>query len=163
MTSPSLSAESPVWSGSPSQWRNVGVFLACGAVAVALLAGAALWSQPIIAAFALIPVFIAFWKWLTVRCTRIDITSERLSMRTGVFSRQRWDLELYRVKDTTLHEPFLLRLVGLGNIALESSDKTTPHLVIPGIRNAESLRQQLRTHIERMRMDRRVRELDFET
>jgi uncharacterized membrane protein YdbT with pleckstrin-like domain len=162
VTAPAQPAESPVWSGTPSQWVNFGAFVACGIVAVALVVGAALWSRPEIAWVALGPAAIAFWKWLTVKCMRIDVTTERVTVRTGVFSRNRWDMELYRVKDTTLHEPFLLRLVGLGNVALESSDKTTPRLVISAVRNAESLRQQLRANVERMRMAKRVRELDFE-
>jgi len=163
MTAPqNLPPESPVWSGSPSQWLNFSTFIACGVSIAALVAGAALWSQPLIAAFALIPAAYAFWKWLTVKCIRIDITTERISTRTGVFTRARWDMELYRVKDTTLHEPFLLRLVKLANISIESSDKTTQQMVLPGIRDAESLRQKLRANIERMRTAKRVRELDFE-
>jgi hypothetical protein len=71
-------------------------------------------------------------------------------------------MELYRVKDTTLHEPFFLRLVSLGNVEIVSSDKSTPVLVLPALRNAEALRQQIRKHVEEMRTQKRVRELDFE-
>jgi hypothetical protein len=80
----------------------------------------------------------------------------------GVLSRQRSDLELYRVKDTTLDEPLVLRLVSLGNIRLESSDRSSPSMIIPAVRNAEQVRQKIRTHVEEMRMLRRVRELDME-
>ncbi len=40
------------------------------------------------------------------------------------------ELELYRVKDIVLNEPFLLRLVGLSNIVLVTSDRSTPVFVV---------------------------------
>jgi uncharacterized membrane protein YdbT with pleckstrin-like domain len=93
---------------------------------------------------------------------QFDLTTQRISVRVGVLSRQRSDLELYRVKDTTLDEPLVLRLVSLGNIRLESSDRSSPSMIIPAVRNAEQVRQKIRTHVEEMRMLRRVRELDME-
>ena len=56
---------------------------------------------------------VPFWKWLVVRCTEMTLTNQRLKIRSGVFSRKTNELELYRVKDTTLDEPFILRLVSL--------------------------------------------------
>ncbi len=162
MTSSPLPPESPVWSGTPSQWLNFETYCYASLLAVGIIAGAIIWGQFTIASLALFPAAAAFWKWLTLRCTRIDVTTERISTQTGVFTRTRSDMELYRIKDTTLQEPFLLRIVGLANIALVSSDKTTPNMVIPGIREGESLRQKLRTHIERMRVARNVREFDSE-
>ncbi|HKS04676.1 MAG TPA: PH domain-containing protein [Gemmatimonadaceae bacterium] len=164
MTSPTpeVPDESPVWSGTPSQWLNFESYLYASLLAVGLIAGTIIWSKPVILGFVLIPAAGAFWKWLSLRCTRIDVTTQRISTRTGVFSRERSDMELYRVKDTTLREPFFLRIVGLANIALVSSDKSTPDMMLAGIRNAEELRQKIRTHVERMRATRRVRELDFE-
>ena len=165
MTTPSQDpvAESPVWAGSPSQWLNFGTFVLCGLTAAGFIVGAYLWAQPLIAAAAAVPVGYALWKWLTVRCTNITVTTQRITTTVGVFTRHRWDMELYRVKDTTLHEPFLLRLVRRANIQLVSSDKSTPHMLIPAIRDAEPLRQQIRANVETMRMSRRVRELDFES
>jgi hypothetical protein len=72
-------------------------------------------------------------------------------------------MELYRVKDTTLHEPFLLRLVRRANIEVVSSDKSTPDMTIPAVKDAEALRQKIRMNVEQMRIVRRVRELDFES
>jgi uncharacterized membrane protein YdbT with pleckstrin-like domain len=163
MTAPeSVPEEAPVWSGCPSQWLNAGTFIACTLTAAGFVVGAVLWGERLIAAAAILPIATAFWSWLRVRTTRIDVTTQRITTTVGVFSRRRWDMELYRVKDTTLHEPFLLRLVALADIQILSSDKSTPHMVIPAIRDAETLRQQIRTHVERMRIVRRVRELDFE-
>lgn len=160
---PRLPDEAPVWSGSPSQWLNIGTFIVCGLTAAGFIAGAKIWAQPLIAVVAVIPVAAAIWAWITVSTSKIEVTTQRITSQVGVFSRRRWDMELYRVKDTTLHEPFLLRLVSLANIEVVSSDKTTPNMRIPAVKDAEALRQKIRVNVEQMRILRRVRELDFET
>jgi len=121
MPAPS-SPRTPLWSGSPSQWLNFGSFTLCLLTSAALAFVAIHWHVPLVATGIAIPVAIAFWKWLKVRSLKIEVTSQRISTQVGVLSRHREDMELYRVKDTTLHEPFLLRLVGRANI---SSDRRT--------------------------------------
>jgi uncharacterized membrane protein YdbT with pleckstrin-like domain len=156
------SAETPVWTGSPSQWLNFGAFFLCALLAAAFVTGAILAAIPPVAYGVALPALIALWKWAKVRGTKISVTTERITSQVGVLSRHRWDMELYRVKDTTLHEPFLLRLVGLANIELESSDRTTPTMVLPALHNAEDLRQKIRANVERLRAIRGVREMDMD-
>jgi hypothetical protein len=156
------SEESLVWSGSPSQWLNFGWFAACLIAAVGFIAGGIIVSQPLVAAGALIPGVIALSKALTVRTTRIEVTTERITTTIGIFSRQKWDMELYRAKDTMLHEPFLLRLVGRASIQIISSDRTSPTITLRALPNAEWLRQQIRANVERLRLQRGVRELDMD-
>jgi uncharacterized membrane protein YdbT with pleckstrin-like domain len=156
------SDESPVWTGSPSQWLNAGWFAFCGLGAVGLLVLGLAVGQPIVALGALIPVAYAVAKVLKVRTTRIEVTTERITTTVGIFSRHKWDIELYRVKDTTLHQPFLLRLVGRANIRIISSDRSQPNITLPALPNAEWLRQQIRTNVERLRLKRGVREMDIE-
>ena len=156
------SDETPVWSGSPSQWLNAGWFALCALVAAALIAGASITGQPLLAAGAAIPVLFAIAKVLKVATTRIDVSTERITTTMGVLSRHKWDIELYRVKDTTLHQPFLLRLVNRANIRIISSDRSTPAITLPALPNAEWLRQQIRSNVERLRLKRGVREMDIE-
>ncbi len=70
------------------------------------------------------------------------------------------ELELYRVKDTALVEPFWLRLVSLGHIDLTTSDRTTPYLRIAAVPDASQLREEVRRAVERRRVERGVRETD---
>jgi len=156
------SDESPIWTGSPSQWLNLGWFAACLIVAAGFIAAAAVFSQPILAAGAVIPAILAVSKALTVRTTRVEVTTERITTTVGIFSRHRWDIELYRVKDTTLHEPFLLRLVRRANIQIVSSDRSTPAITLRALPDAEWLRQQIRANVERLRQKRGVREMDMD-
>ena len=156
------SDESPIWTGSPSQWLNAGWYIACLIGVVVLFAIAALVGQPLIAAGAILPAIAVIVQYLKVRATRIDVTTERITTTVGIFSRRKWDMELYRVKDTMLHEPFLLRLVRRANIQIISSDRSSPSITLPALPNAEWLRQQIRTNVERLRLKRGVREMDMD-
>ena len=156
------SDESPVWVGSPSQWLNSGWFAISTAATITFIVAGVITGQPIVALGALLPIGFAIVKALKVRTTRIEVTTERISTTVGIFSRHKWDIELYRVKDTTLHQPFLLRMVGRANIRIISSDRSQPAITLPALPNAEWLRQQIRTNVERLRLKRGVREMDIE-
>jgi membrane protein YdbS with pleckstrin-like domain len=160
---PASNEERLVWTGTPSQWVNFWPFVFAFTLLVAGVVAAARLEEPFILLTGAVALLIfALWPWLRVRTTMFQVTTERISVRSGIFTRRKRDMELYRVKDTTLHEPFFLRLLSLANIEIVSSDKTTPFLLLPALRNAESLRQQIRQHVERTRVEKRVRELDFE-
>ena len=137
--------EKAIWKGTPSQVTNLGVFLLC-----------------LLFCWLIVPIFIAVVKWLRVKYTKFEVTTERIRMTKGILSRTTEEVELYRVKDATVVEPFGLRLFSLGNIVMTTSDKSHPVLVIPAVPNVKELREQLRTHIERMRIKKGVREVDFE-
>lgn len=154
--------ETIIWTGSPSQWLNAGWFAACLLAGAGFVAAAVIVGQPLVATGALVPAAVALWKALTVRSTRIDVTTERIMTTAGVFSRHKWDVELYRVKDTTLYEPFLLRLVRRANILIVSSDRSSPVVTLRALPDAERLRQQIRAHVERLRLQRGVREMDIQ-
>ena len=164
MTEASTSSveETVVWSGSPSQWLNAGWSAACLVSAIGWFAVAALTAQPLVAGLAIIPAIGALSKYLLVRTTRIDVTTERITTTMGILSRRKWDMELYRVKDTMLEEPFLLRLVQRANIQIISSDRSSPSVTLPALPRAEWLRQQIRTNVERLRLKRGVREMDMD-
>ena len=136
--------ETVLWEGNPSQWSNFPVFLVCGLLC-----------------FLVIPLFIAFWRWLETKCFIYRVTSERIVTRRGVFSKRTEEVELYRVKDATLIEPFWLRMVSLGHIDLTTSDRTTPYVRLRAIPNASALREQLRKSVERQRSLKGVRETDL--
>jgi uncharacterized membrane protein YdbT with pleckstrin-like domain len=137
--------ETTIWKGSPSQVMNLGSFVLC-----------------VLFCWLIVPIVIAFAKWLKVKCNIFEITTERIRITEGVFSKRIEELELYRIKDASVLEPFWLRLFSRGNIVLTTSDKAHPTLIIPAVPNVRDLREQLRTHIERMRMLKGVHEVDFE-
>jgi len=109
----------------------------------------------------IIPLIATIYALLRVACRRYTVTSERIRIREGILTKYQHEMELYRIKDTTLIEPFILRLFGLGTIVIHSSDRSTPTIKIEGIPIAEKLREALRQHVEKARTEKRVREVDF--
>ncbi len=129
-----------LWEGSPSQWQNLGWWLAC---------------------FLVVPIPFAFWQWLATANHRITLTKQRLRIRTGVFSKKNEDVELYRVKDWSLEEPLNQRMVGTGKISIFSSDKSSPELHLSWITKPAEFVEALRGAVEAVRDTKRVREVDM--
>jgi len=71
-------------------------------------------------------------------------------------------LELYRVRDYCVKQPIVLRMLGLGNLELLTSDSMTPNVVIPAIKDVEGVREKLRTCVEAARDRKRVRQMDVD-
>jgi uncharacterized membrane protein YdbT with pleckstrin-like domain len=143
--SAAMTEEQHVWSGTPSQVVNLGNYI---------LLGLFVWL--------VIPLFILLWKWLEVKCTRYELTTQRFRTRHGILNKSTDEIELYRVRDYKLDEPFFLRLFSLANIVLQTSDKTHPVMVLKAIPNGADLREKFRTHVEECKTKKGVRELDIE-
>jgi uncharacterized membrane protein YdbT with pleckstrin-like domain len=164
--------EVTVWQGTPSQVVNFSQYLLWGAIFIVLLvlsttvlnsmadAPAALVALLFVAAA--VPVAIAGWKWLVVANTQYELTTQRLRTRSGVLNKHLDELELYRVRDYKLEQPFFLRLFSLWIVTLTTSDKSHPLVVLRAIPRGDMLREQMRTHVESARMRRGVREVDLE-
>jgi membrane protein YdbS with pleckstrin-like domain len=132
-------SDTVIWQGRPSQWTNVLWFIACILV---------------------IPIPIAIYQWLRVKCMRFTMTEQRLRIESGILNKKYDDMELYRVKDTSVARPFLLRMVGLGTISLITSDASDPNLELMAISDPMNVHDIIRNQVEKMRRERGVRELD---
>jgi len=154
--------ETVLWKGCPSQWINFAAYffsllLVAGIVAAYLLTP----DRPVLILAALVlPLLYSLSRWWRTRSQTYEITTERIRTSVGLLSRRTSELELYRVRDYTVVEPFWLRLVGRGNLIIETADRTTSHLVLQAVPGVNALKDQVRAHTERMRQIRGVR--DFE-
>ena len=102
--------------------------------------------------------------WFRTRGVHYKITSQRVVIEQGVFSKRMEQLDLYRVVDYVVERPFGQRIMGTGNIILEAMDKTTPEIRIVGIKtNVMSLYEKLRYSTEQEKKKRNVRVLDIES
>lgn len=137
--------EKNVWNGTPSQVINIPSFIFC-----------------VLFFWLIIPIFYALYRWLDVKFTKYELTSERLITRHGILNKVTDDLELYRVRDYKAERPFFLRIFSLGNIKMQTSDRSHPEVIIRAIPNSEELRETLRKYVEQCRIAKRVREVDFE-
>ncbi len=155
-----MNEETSLWKGSPSQWLNLGHVTFCILLTAGILFGGLFFPLLFLALF--LPILWAVWRYLVVRSQIFELTSERLRVTTGIINQHIDEIELYRVKDSLMTRPWWMRLTGLASIELETSDRSMPRLVIPAIHGGVELRELLRTHVERQRDRKRVRELDFE-
>ncbi len=159
-----MTQENSFWKGSPSQWLNLGPFTAAllAAVGIAIAAIVSGPFFPLVLTALVVPAGYMLWRYLVVRTQVFELTSERLRVTRGVINQKIDEIELYRVKDSQMIRPWWMRLTGLASIALETSDRTLPQLVIPAIHGGENVRELLRKHVELERDRKRVRETDFD-
>lgn len=140
----STEQEELVWEGPSSHvrnfWLNVVCWLTCWLV---------------------VPFFIWLWRWLELRSRVYRITNQRLRITEGVFSKQSEELELYRIRDTALAQPFLYRLFDRGDIVLTTQDASAPSLTIECVPGPNELRDRLRDAVEACRDRKRTRVAEF--
>jgi len=141
-----MSKEETIWEGNPSHWTSF-PFYFISFLFIPLLG---------------IGLIMGIWRYLTIRTWKIKITNQRIIEEKGVLSKTTNELELFRVKDLKLDQPFFLRLVGLSNIILMTSDRTNKRYLIEGVDNGKDLREKLRVSVEKRRDEKKVREVDFE-
>ena len=134
-----MSEEREIWRGGPSQWQNLGWFISC---------------------ILLLPIPFALWKWLETRSHRYVLTDQRLQLSRDIFNRVTDDLELYRVRDTRLEQPFWQRMLGLGEVVLFTTDASTPEIHLPWLPDATQVREDLRRLVEARREAKHVRTLE---
>lgn len=156
----SETTEEIIWEGSQSQVLNFGIFISMGIISLIILA-LSLMFFPLAAIFVVIPIAYLFIKWLTVKNHRYKVTTERIFYTTGIFSKKTEALELYRVRDVDMYEPFWQRLFKLGNVALTTSDKTAMNFLLKAVTNPSELMNNIRKNVEQRRDVKRVRGVEF--
>ena len=130
--------EKVIWYGGPSQLTNIKTYI--------------LFFWTII-----MPLIV----YLKTRFTIYELTEERFRIKTGILSQTIEELELYRVRDYTVEKPFIMRLFGLGNLTLITSDKTNPKIYLYAIKNVENIRDLFRKNVEATRKKTGTKEVDF--
>jgi membrane protein YdbS with pleckstrin-like domain len=141
----SAAAEEVVWRGTSSQWKNFGAYFLCG-----------------LFCWLLVPIFFALARYLQTKCKIFELTTQRFKITSGVFTKTTETLELYRVKDIETRQPFLSRLVGIENVHMTTSDASSPSVLIDAVPSGVGFADKLRSQVEIIRQQKRVREIDIE-
>jgi uncharacterized membrane protein YdbT with pleckstrin-like domain len=95
--------------------------------------------------------------WIASLSTRFEITTQRVRIERGVFSKSRQDTELYRIDDIALEQPLGMRMLGHALLYLRSTDRSTPEIRLYGVPNLAALAEKLREHALRERERRGVK------
>ena len=165
-----MADERIIFKGNPSIISILGTLILC---VVLFLTGSiglvVYWNQlpkgigrQIIFWLPIVPMLFLLGKWIVLKFVEYEITSERVKTIKGILSKRTDELELYRVKDTALIEPFVYRMFGVGNILIITGDDTTPQLELKAIKNAKEIREQLRASVEECRNRKRAGIVELE-
>lgn len=152
--------EQVLWEGSQSQVLNFGIFISMGIISLVILSLSILFF-PLAAVLVAIPACFMLMKWIVVKNHRYKITTERIFYTTGIFSKKTEAMELYRVRDVDMYEPFWQRMFKLGNIALTTSDKTSMNFLLKAVPNPAELMNNIRKNVEQRRDVKKVRGVEF--
>ena len=116
-------------------------------------------------------VIYSFWQWFVVvitlglgylvywvqsLATSYQITSQRVMVERGIFSKNKESMELFRIDHFDIHKQLGMRLAGHCMLHLRSSDSSFPAVMIFGIPNLEALADTLRECSLRERTRRKV-------
>lgn len=156
-----MAEEQIIFRGSPSLITKFGaIFLALlvaagGITAVFMMNNNWFWILP---ALAFIHILVLV---ILVRSTVYEVTTQRIRFIRGIVTRRTDELELYRVKDTTLIEPVSLRMFGRGHVEISTFDPSTPVLQLEAIPGPRKVREDLRRYVEECRDRKGVRVTEF--
>jgi membrane protein YdbS with pleckstrin-like domain len=117
----------------PHPWILAGPIL-IAAVAVVVAAAAAALNPPTAVAWVLVGVVVLalanlLVRWLRWRATRLVVTTERIIRRSGVLSRSGREIPLAALSDLTYHQSALQRVIGAGDLLLQSAGRESTEVV----------------------------------
>jgi hypothetical protein len=88
---------------------------------------------------ATIVVLILVIKIVKLKMTYYEVTAERIEWGRGIFDRRVDNLDMFRVIDLKMRRTILDVILGIGTVALITTDKTDPEFVFEKIRRSRDL------------------------
>ena len=150
-----MESEKIICEVSPSQIRNFEPFV-FSALAVILIAAIAIATgENLVLLLLALPLGYFLWNWIRVRSVRLRLTDQRLIIREGVFNKTTNETELYRVRDSSIEEPFFYRLFGCGNLHIFTTDEAEATILLAGYKKPHWLKDQIRNYSEICRQRKR--------
>ncbi|QEC78959.1 PH domain-containing protein [Mucilaginibacter ginsenosidivorax] len=107
----------------------------------------------------LLSAAFGLYRFWFIRHICYTITPEIIRIRRGIFFKRTDQVELYRVKDYILTQPFLLQVCGLMNLTLKSTDPENPIVWLRGI-PASDLVDTLRGYVQQARLNNKIYEIN---
>ena len=104
-------------------------------------------------------MLFAFYRFIFIRNIIYLITPEIIRIRRGIFFKRTDTVELYRVKDYILTQPFILQLFKLMDLTLKTTDPENPVIWLRGIPLSD-LVDTIRGHVQEARQHNRIYEIN---
>jgi len=152
-----------LWSGRPSVFALTGAFLktacftaVCWAayhypvtalvtylpkvtVSVAILVRIEAWLDLGALVLALGAVFALFWRILSLKSIRYEVTPDRIEWSRGIFDRRVDNIDMFRVIDLKLRRSLIDCLVGIGTVIIVTTDDSDPQFEFTHVRACRDL------------------------
>lgn len=91
---------------------------------------------------------------------RYRLTTQRLVVRRGAAALRVDEVELYRVRNVTVEQSFLGRLLGFGTVEVHGNDASTPKLRL-AVNSPLRVKEQIRQHARASRRTEGVRSIEY--
>jgi uncharacterized membrane protein YdbT with pleckstrin-like domain len=101
----------------------------------------------------------AWYRYLFIRRSVYEITPEIIRIRRGIFFCRTDQVELWRIKDYIITQPFWLQVFGLMDLTLKGTDPENPVIWLRGIPRSD-LVDVLRERVNEARQHNRLYELN---
>jgi uncharacterized membrane protein YdbT with pleckstrin-like domain len=108
---------------------------------------------------ALICIFFAFYHFLYIRSVLYLVTDQYIRISQGLFFKRITTIELFRVKDYIITEPFLLQVLKLMDVHLKTTDPENPELWLRGIPQSDII-DIIRERVLETRQHNRIYEIN---
>jgi uncharacterized membrane protein YdbT with pleckstrin-like domain len=105
-------------------------------------------------------LFPAFWYSVQLKAIRYSLTSQRLSVDSGIFVRTHDQLELFRVRDFVIDAPLYMTILGVRHVRIISRDESLPILTLIAQPNAHALIDMVRELVQRRKDEIGLREIE---
>jgi membrane protein YdbS with pleckstrin-like domain len=129
---------------SPSQWINL-IYIVLGVVLIQTI------FVPLLAVIKILDVY--FWRY--------EFRERTIIERRGILSVTRKEVHFYRIKSIKIDEPLWMRIFGLSNVSIITSDQYHPELVLYAVPNGINLREYIRVNTDQWRKIEGVKEFDL--
>jgi hypothetical protein len=84
------------------------------------------------------------WHMLALRSHRYGVSNQRILVESGVFSKSLAEIDVRTIDDITFHQTFVERLLGIGQIAILSSDPSNARVRLVGVPDPRQVRELIR-------------------
>jgi len=111
--------------------------------------GGAFWTIAIV--FLISGAIVIGHMFVRIISQRYRVTTQRLFIEKGILSQTIDQTELIRVDDVRIRKSLADRLLGLGTVAVKSTDASHAEVLIEGIDDPEKVAESIRTRMRTMR------------
>jgi len=135
--------EQTLWEGNYSPKAMLGYASVITLASIGLIVVSVLYNIPTLTVALLICAVVWLVLGLVYASRRFgihyELTSQRFIHQTGLISRRTDRIEVIDIDDVSFFQGPVQRILGIGTIDIASTDRSHPHVVMPGIANVKEV------------------------